>query len=148
MVVIRILLVWVAAATNLATTLALPYDVPSPNNKMIAQEHLDLGLHLDFDAWMIRHDKAYLNDGEYLNRRAIYLKNRQLVDTHNYAYQQGWTLYTMTLAGPFADLSHEEFETTYLMQSQNCSATHTSSGKVSSLARYIRAEIYLFVDSN
>ena len=99
---------------------------------MIAQEHLDF---LEFDAWMIRHDKAYSNAGEYLNRRAIYLKNRQLVDTHNYAYQQGWTLYNMTVEGPFADLSHEEFETAYLMEGQNCSATHTSSGKVSSVAR-------------
>jgi hypothetical protein len=141
MAVIRFLLVWLAAATNLTTTLALSSDVPFPNNNgMIAQEHLDLDLHLhlDFDAWMIRHDKAYSEDQEYLDRRAIYLKNRQLVDTHNYAYQQGWTLYNMTLEGPFADLSHEEFESSYLMESQNCSATHTSSGKVSSLVRYIR----------
>jgi hypothetical protein len=120
MAVIRFLLVWLAAATL-----------------AVSSERLDLDLHLEFDAWTIRHDTAYnSNDREYLERRAIYLKNQQLVDTHNHAYQQGWTKYSMTLEGPFADRTHEEFKATYLMEGQNCSATHTSSGKVSSLARY------------
>jgi hypothetical protein len=133
MAVIRFLLVWLAAATNLTATLALSSGDPSPNH------------HLDFDTWMIRHDKAYSkNEREYLDRRAIYWRNQKLVDKHNYAYQRGWTLYNMTLEGPFADLSHEEFEASHLMESQNCSATHTSSGKISSLVRY-STRTYVFV---
>lgn len=34
----------------------------------------------------------------------------------------------MTLASPFADLTAEEFASSFLMEGQNCSATHTSSG--------------------
>ena len=54
------------------------------------------------------------------------------MERHNAAYVAGFTTYAMSTAGPFADLTDEEFEELYLMKRQNCSATHVSSGPVPS----------------
>ena len=85
-------------------------------------------LKLQFDAWTERHDKAYENDVEYTRRLAVFAQNLELVSQHNEGYELGHTSYAMSVDGPFADLTNEEFDKLYLMQPQNCSATHTSSG--------------------
>lgn len=88
---------------------------------------------LEFEDWLVLHDKSYQSTQELAKRREIFLANAQVVQQHNQAYEAGVTAYAMTLASPFADLTDDEFAVSYLMESQNCSATHQSSGKVSSL---------------
>lgn len=87
---------------------------------------------LQFEEWTQLHGKSYENAEEYTKRHEIFLANAQIVQRHNQAYESGHTLYAMTLKSPFADLTNEEFAASYLMESQNCSATHKSSGKLRS----------------
>jgi cathepsin H len=78
---------------------------------------------------MTTHEKTYGSDTpEYDYRLSIFEANAASVINHNDVYQRGLTTYTMSLDGPFADLTDQEFESLYLMEPQNCSATHTSSG--------------------
>lgn len=104
---------------------------------------MDSATMLSFDDWMTLHGKTY-NDheeqqrqqqtmernDEYWYRRNIYESNAQLVLLHNQAYKQGYTTYAMTLNSPFADMTADEFQDAYLMEGQNCSATHISSGSI------------------
>jgi len=77
---------------------------------------------------------------EYERRLEIFIENSNKVDRHNEAYERGYTSYAMTLSeSPFADVTDEEFRSLYLMEDQNCSATHhrslttTSSNLMASL---------------
>ena len=87
----------------------------------------------NFDAWLERHSKSYTVDSdpsEYTRRLAIYATNLKIVKRHNAAYERGYTSYAMSVDGPFADLTDDEFSSLYLMEGQNCSATHVSSDPV------------------
>lgn len=89
----------------------------------------------NFDAWLERHSKSYTADSnptEYNHRLAIFAANLNIVQRHNAAYKRGYTSYAMSVDGPFADLTDDEFSVLYLMEGQNCSATHISSGPVPS----------------
>jgi cathepsin H len=84
---------------------------------------------LDFRAWRALYRPAsYATSAEGRLREEIFLANAATVQRHNQAYAQGATLFAMTLENPFADWTAAEFAAAYLMDSQNCSATHTSSG--------------------
>jgi hypothetical protein len=86
-----------------------------------------------FDRWRLRHGKtlAYnANEEEYSHRLSVFARNAAVVSKHNDGYRLGYTSYAMSVDGPFADLTDEEFENLYLMTPQNCSATHTSSGPI------------------
>jgi hypothetical protein len=106
----------------LTSTLATGGSGTSPSGRV------DDELRSAFDGWLERHDKAYF-ETEYQKRFTIFHQNHALVQKHNAAYDRGYTSYTMTIDGPFADTTDEEFAALYLMDSQNCSAT-TSSGKL------------------
>ena len=93
----------------------------------------DLTISQNFDAWLERHSRPYTVESdatEYNRRLAIFATNLNIVRRHNAAYERGYTSYAMSVDGPFADLTDDEFSTLYLMEGQNCSATHTSSGPV------------------
>jgi cathepsin H len=88
-------------------------------------------LRSQFDQWMATHQKTYESDtdtSEIDYRLSVFPANAATVMNHNDAHQRGLTTYTMSLDGPFADLTDQEFESLYLMAPQNCSATHVSSG--------------------
>lgn len=130
-------LVWSASASAIND-----YD-----NKIQTEEE---DLELLFERWRVRHGKTYSlgndNDNgndysndddalraaaaEYSFRKGIFRQNAATVANHNAAYEEGYTSYTMSVDGPFADLTDDEFQSLYLMQPQNCSATHVSSGPV------------------
>ncbi len=88
---------------------------------------------LSFQAWAEKHEKIYGNDVEFQKRLDIYLANAEIVERHNQAFEKGYTSFAMTMDSPFSDLTDEEFHSTHLMESQNCSATHTSSGKLQTI---------------
>eukprot|EP00934_Nitzschia_sp_Nitz4_P005616 Nitzschia sp. Nitz4//scaffold60_size111251//38446//39666//NITZ4_004144-RA/size111251-processed-gene-0.8-mRNA-1//1//CDS//3329555555//5606//frame0 len=98
---------------------------------------------LTFADWTRLHDISYETAWEWQYRQQVYLDNAQIVERHNQAYQEGKTSYAMSLASPFADLTADEFKSTYLMEDQNCSATHTSSGK---LREQGEVDLPIFVD--
>lgn len=86
-----------------------------------------------FDVWMLNHGKVYSSKSEYDQRFQNFLANAKVVETHNEAYEKGYTSYAMQLDSPFADLTDAEFEASHLMEWQNCSATtHISSGPIAS----------------
>ena len=88
-----------------------------------------------FTSWLLFHGKRYATIEEHRYRLQVFQKNARHVALHNEAYEQGHTLYAMTLDSPFSDLTDEEFVATYLMESQGCSATtHTSSGRLRPLS--------------
>ena len=65
---------------------------------------------------------------EYERRLEMFATNAKKVKRHNKAFEAGFTSYKMTVDdSPFADLSDEEFRLGYLIESQDCSATHVSS---------------------
>jgi len=82
-----------------------------------------------FHDWLYRHGKTY-SGSQFSRRLSIFSANAATVERHNEAHLAGLTSYAMTTDGPFADLNDEEFADMYLMEGQNCSATHTSSGPV------------------
>ncbi|CAB9526558.1 Senescence-specific cysteine protease SAG39 [Seminavis robusta] len=88
----------------------------------------------DFHNWLSVHSKSYSNNtsnlDEWKHRFSIFQENARLVQRHNDAFAKGETSFTMTIDGPFADLTDQEFTQLYLMDSQDCSATHRSSGKL------------------
>jgi hypothetical protein len=88
---------------------------------------------LSFDDWVQKHRKVYADDFEYQKRLNVYLANTKIVERHNQAYKIGYTSFAMTMESPFSDLTDTEFHSTHLMESQNCSATHTSSGKLQAI---------------
>ena len=103
----------------------------SPSTDQSSQNFLEISQ--NFDIWLERHSKPYTVESdptEYTRRLAIYATNFNIVRRHNAAYERGFTSYVMSVDGPFADLTDEEFSSLYLMEGQNCSATHTSSGPV------------------
>ena len=60
-------------------------------------------------------------------RLEIFLPNSKKVKCHNVAFQKGQTSYAITLSeSPFVGLTDKEFWSVYLMDEQNCSATHKS----------------------
>lgn len=85
---------------------------------------------LEFNKWISKHNKEHYhqNQKEYQKRLNIFQNNANIIQSHNDAYEQGLTSYAMSLDSPFSDFTDEEFHSLYLMDSQNCSATHTSSG--------------------
>jgi len=109
-----------------------------------------------FDKWLKEHNKSYSSSSndtppqskrqqqqqqqqdsveEYERRLEIFVANTKKVARHNEAFQKGYTSYAMTVSeSPFADLTDEEFRSVYLMEEQNCSATHRSSALSSSSA--------------
>ena len=76
-----------------------------------------------FHSWLQRHDKSYENEQEFNHRLNVFLFNSKLVEKHNLAFEMGYTTYKMTMNNLFSDLTDEEFSRTHLMESQNCSAT-------------------------
>jgi cathepsin H len=82
--------------------------------------------------WQLLHGKTYATAEEWEYRLSVWNENRQHVQEHNAAYEQGYTLYAKTMNSPFADLTDQEFSDLYLMESQDCSATHTYSGRLRS----------------
>ena len=98
---------------------------------------------IDFDNWLVLHDRSYPSAEESELRRVIFEANSDIVRRHNQAFEHGLTSYVMTLTSPFADLTADEFATAYLMNGQNCSATHRSSG---SLFRGKLQDLPSFVD--
>eukprot|EP00980_Cylindrotheca_fusiformis_P007759 scaffold1648_cov115-Cylindrotheca_fusiformis.AAC.14 len=95
-------------------------------------DEAQLGTKDHFHLWMETHGKSYDDGLEYQNRLSVFQSNAEVVVRHNQAFEKGYTSYAMSLLGsPFADLTDAEFESSYLMDSQNCSATtHVSSGNL------------------
>ena len=93
-------------------------------------------LRLRFDRWLAAHGKSYnereRRANEYSRRLSVFASNADIVRRHNEAHQAGLTSYMMSMDGPFADVTDEEFSGGLggLMTPQNCSATHVSSGPV------------------
>jgi len=89
-----------------------------------------------FEAWMAHYhpnqkeDAYFSSTQELLKRRRIWYTNQEHVQAHNVAYEAGYTLYAKSMDGPYADLTDAEFQHRYLMTPQDCSATHTSSGRL------------------
>ena len=81
---------------------------------------------MEFDDWLVLHQKSYNCPHELERRRDIFAQNAMVVAQHNDAYEAGYTLYQMTMASPFADMTNEEFSQSYLMEPQHCSATTTT----------------------
>ncbi len=84
---------------------------------------------LDFETWVTKHNKLYTQK-EKAQRARIFAENAITVARHNAAYARKETAFAMSLAGPFSDLTDAEFSHLHLMEPQNCSATHNSSGPV------------------
>ena len=82
-----------------------------------------------FHSWLQRHDKSYENEQEFNHRLNVFLFNSKLVEKHNLAFEMGYTTYKMTTNNLFSDLTDEEFSRTHLMESQNCSATTSTTMK-------------------
>lgn len=100
-----------------------------PNSTNKALESNDIIID-SFEEWLEHHQKTYATVQEETQRREIWFTNRRHVQLHNQAYQAGYTSYQKTVKGRFADLTDEEFVQMYLMQGQDCSATHSSSGQL------------------
>jgi cathepsin H len=122
-------LVAVASLVPLVTarmTSSNPADVLAGGLQVDAGEE---DSNLMFDAWLDMHAKAYVDPNEYLNRKLVFEENAETIQRHNRAFQEGLTQYAMTIHGPFSDWTDTDFKESYLMESQNCSATtHKSSG--------------------
>uniref|UniRef100_A0A7R9ZJB2 Peptidase C1A papain C-terminal domain-containing protein n=1 Tax=Craspedostauros australis TaxID=1486917 RepID=A0A7R9ZJB2_9STRA len=87
-----------------------------------------------FRSWLNQHGKQYESQEEHERRFAIYQRNGQLAAQHNRAFRAGYTSYSMSLDGPFADMTADEFRSSHIMEPQDCSATtHKSSGTIDSL---------------
>lgn len=87
---------------------------------------------LAFSQWQECYSKTYVSLEQEEHRFGVWCENHRHVQEHNEAYQQGYTLYSKSMDGPFADMTDEEFSAKYLMQvAQDCSATsHRSSGRL------------------
>ncbi|KAL3904385.1 MAG: hypothetical protein SGILL_010092, partial [Bacillariaceae sp.] len=92
--------------------------------------HNSLNLDMKFAKWRQRHGKTYVSEQELAHRFSIFQENHQHVQQHNQAFDRGYTLYVKSVDGPFADVTDAEFTNSHLMQPQDCSATHHSSGKL------------------
>jgi len=91
-----------------------------------------------FDSWLNRNEKVYPSSTEYSKRFSIYVSNNALVNHHNAAYEKGVTSYAMTMDGPFADLTFDEFQASYLMmkkKAKDCYATPSQESSVPAVDR-------------
>jgi cathepsin H len=86
----------------------------------------NLRLDARFSRWQEKHGKFYEDPLEYEHRLDVFTRNAQRVTKHNEAHAEGFASYAMTLDTPFADVTDDEFRSTHLMESQNCSATTTT----------------------
>jgi len=113
----------------LLLSLCHPSMATEPTSKH--KHSLRLDIDSEFHRWQEKHGKSYSDDRlEYEHRLGIFAENSLLVDRHNEAHAKGWTSFAMTIDGPFADLTDDEFRSTHLMAPQNCSATtNTNSGE-------------------
>jgi len=125
-----------AAPANAVSSVG-PSDFDSWSERVLEVDPSDTeALREAFMVWAREHGKLYggsLGDEHSYDvegRFAVFSANAAVVAAHNEAYRHGATSYAMSLRGPFADLSAEEFTTSRLMTPQNCSATHHSSGRV------------------
>lgn len=84
---------------------------------------------ISFEQWRSLHEKVYAPEEAQLREKA-WLQNMGIVARHNKDFEEGRTTYAMTMESPFADLTADEFAVRHLMDPQNCSATHSSSGKL------------------
>ena len=101
-----------------------------PNVFVDAEPEITAKLEKDFSNWLNQHERAYQTDEERFQRLAVFASNAAMVERHNNAHAQGLTSYAMNMNGPFADMTFEEFEATYLMEARDCYPTHSSSGPV------------------
>jgi cathepsin H len=109
---------------------AVTADHASLRNSARSDSNNSLSLELQFAQWRQRHGKIYPNGNELAERFGIFQQNHRHVTQHNEAYDRGYTLYKKTMGGPFADMTDAEFTASHLMEPQDCSATHTSSGRL------------------
>ena len=82
------------------------------------------GTESEWLSWLQAHNKTYGTTEEHDKRRGIWLQSRAEVLRHNADTTKSWSM----KLNAFADLSWAEFKAFHLMDSQNCSATHKSSG--------------------
>lgn len=50
---------------------------------LASPEVLDASLKLEWESWKRTHSKAYTNEWQETERSAVWLKNKNLIDTHN-----------------------------------------------------------------
>ena len=90
----------------------------------------------DYDRWVTlmnnQNKNKYPSENERLLREIIWNENKVSVEQHNVAYDAGHTSWKMTMESPFADLTSDEFATSYLMDPQHCSATTSASSSSTS----------------
>ncbi|XP_028749503.1 protein CTLA-2-beta-like isoform X1 [Peromyscus leucopus] len=77
----------------------------------------DPSLDAEWEEWKMNFKKSYSPDEEG-HRRAMWEKNKKIVDNHNADYEQGKTSFTMGLNG-FSDMTDEEFRTNCLGKSKS-----------------------------
>ncbi|XP_052584997.1 protein CTLA-2-beta-like isoform X3 [Peromyscus californicus insignis] len=77
----------------------------------------DPSLDAEWEEWKMNFKKSYSPDEEG-HRRAVWEKNKKIVDNHNVDYAQGKTGYSMGLNG-FSDMTREEFRTNCLGRSKS-----------------------------
>ena len=68
---------------------------------------------VDFNQWISKYNKEYLNQGEYERRFQIFVDHAKLVEQHN-SEDYSWKLEL----NQFADLTNQEFHEYYLMEPQ------------------------------
>lgn len=68
-----------------------------------------------FDTWSEVYGKRYVDDMEKAYRYGVWMENYAYVSAHNMKYQLGMETYELEMNG-FADLTSEEFGSTYLNQ--------------------------------
>jgi len=61
-----------------------------------------------FKSWMVKHNKNYVNDAEYVYRLGVYRQNLEFIEEHN-RMNHGFTV----AMNHFGDLSVQEFAATY-----------------------------------
>ncbi|MQL78206.1 hypothetical protein Taro_010649 [Colocasia esculenta] len=131
MIMIILLIVYIQYATLTVPSLALMSDGMSIINNYDPEKGVDstelLGFvrceqemrHL-FEEWMVTYDKSYNTLQERQRRLSIFKDNLRLIDEHNRPSNN----HTFILGlNHFADLTNEEFRSTYL-NSQSINVTH------------------------
>ncbi|MQM03285.1 hypothetical protein Taro_036062, partial [Colocasia esculenta] len=113
-----IMIMLLALHATLTPFLAISSDMSIINNYEEEGDSMELGFvrseeemkHL-FEEWMVRYDKSYNTLQERQRRLSIFKDNLRLIDEHNRPSNNH--TYTLGL-NHFADLSNEEFQSTYL----------------------------------
>jgi len=83
----------------------------------------------EFTAFIAKHDRHYDSAAEYKLRRDIFAENVRRINKVNGEKRSYWLS-----INAFTDMSWDEFRTTHLMSSQNCSATGPGNHKRSRTA--------------